>query len=168
MDRRVPEQLDVPLVWEVEPAPPVAPRADDPFPENRPPPPAGAGWLLLAAAADAGILASLVGGGWALAALCGAQLKPLQLAAAGLLGGEVATILAVTCLFGWRGTPGMLLATLNFSVPATLPRSFGLWAAWAASLPLLGLPVIVGGRGRRAVERLAGGPVIRRARSAAA
>ncbi len=167
-DRRVPEQLDVPLVWEVEPAPPAPPRADDPFRADRPTPPAGFGWLLVAAAADAGILASLVGGGWVLAALCGAELNPPQLVLAGLMGAELATILAVTSLVGWRGTPGMLLAGVRFSVATSMPRCLGLWAAWAATLPLLGLPLSVGGRGRRLVERLGGGPLTRWARSAAA
>lgn len=165
-DRRIPEQLDVPLVWELEPSPALPPRDDDPFPQPPRAMPAGAGRLLMAVLADAGVLVAFVGCGWATAVACGTELNPLQLVLAGGLGLEVATVVATACLMGWRATPGMLLAGVEVADPLALARATGVWAVWVASLPLLGLPLIVGRRGKRLLERLAAAPAILRSRSA--
>jgi len=165
--QRSPEQLNVPLVWEVEPPPEPDARDDDPFPPGGPVT-AGFGQLLAAAVLDAGVVILAVGGSWLAAAARGATLLPSQLLTAGILGLEVASVAAVTGLMGWRGTPGMLLASACFREPIALLRAATVWAAWLASLPLLGLPLLVAWGGRRVLERLGGSPLTRRCRGAAA
>lgn len=162
-----PEPSSVPLVWEVEPPPELDTGEDDPFPPSRR---ATAGfWRLVAAAvADAGAVALAVAGCWLVAAASGAGLVPAQLVIAGILGVEVATVAAVTSLLAWRGTPGMLLASAAFHEAIPLFRALRLWLVWLLSLPLLGLPLLVGPRGRRGLECLAGSRLSRRFPAAAA
>ena len=166
-DRRIPEQLDVPLVWELEGSPSAVPRDDDPFPLPRKALPVGGVRLLLAALADAGVLIAAVGCAWTVAVARGAELNPQQLVLAGVFGLEVATVVAMTCLMGWRATPGMLLAAVEIADPPALSRAAGVWGVWVAFLPILGVPLIVGRRGGRLLERLAAAPAIPRSRPAA-
>jgi len=154
---RPPEQLDVPLVWDLEPEPAGVAREDDPFPVPSLPSPVGAGRLLAAGVLDLGVLLAAVGLAWAVAAVRGVSLLPLQLVFAGVPGVEAASVLAVGCLVAWRGTPGLLLVSAQFTDTLTLSRAVWLWLAWAASLAVLGLPLVVGRAGRRGLELLAGG-----------
>jgi len=159
---RHPEQLDVPLVWELEPEPGGATREDDPFPAHSQPLPAGTGRLLIAAFLDLGVVFAVLGLVWGIAAAKGASLFPLQLFFAGLLGLEVASFVAVVCLAAWRGTPGLLLMSVQFADTVTLSRAWWLWVVWAASLVLFGVPLVIGRAGRRGLERLAGCATTRR------
>jgi hypothetical protein len=154
---RPPEQLDIPLVWEAEPPP--IPLDDEPRPAEAPPVPCGVARLLVGAAADLGIVLLVLAVLWIIVALEGIVARDLQLIFLGLAGFELASVVAMGCLWGWRGTPGMLLMGVGASRPLSLGRAFGLWASWFVLLPLLGAPLAVGRRGRRLVERLAGSPL---------
>ncbi len=157
---RSPELVVAPLVWELEPPPEGEGQEDDPFPPRAGEPAAGFGRLLVAALGDGGVLGASVAGGWTLALACGAGLAPGQLLMAAAVGLEVATVVGVTSLVGWRGTPGMRLAAVAFHDPIPIPRALALWLGWVVCLPVLGVPMLAGTRGQRLVERLAGARVI--------
>jgi hypothetical protein len=150
-----PRQLDIPLVWEKEP--PVAPpSATEPFPLPEDDEPVGLGRLWLGILADGGAVLLAIGLFWGLAAFLGASLCPPQLAAAGVAGFLCATVVALGCFWGWRGSPGMLLVGVSFSEPQPVARAVRLWTLWLATLPLLGLPLTVRVRGLTGAERAAG------------
>ncbi len=151
---RIPEQLDIPLVWEAE--------------ENAEPSPApkggslrqageaarpGWGRLVLAAVADAGLALLFAAAAGLLAMLAGANLDPPQLVVAAVAGVEILSVVNIAVLWAWRGTIGMLLMGVTFSVPFGFGQAGGVWALCAASLPLAGVPLVLG---RRGLERLAG------------
>ncbi len=153
-----PGQLDIPLVWATDPADPVR----EPAPAGEAPPASsggGASALRLWAGALADGVIAIVGaaGAAALAALLADAASPAALALAAVAGLEVVTVVAVGCLWGWRGTPGMLAAGVCFARPVPFGRACTLWALWLASLPLVGLPLAIRLRGESAAERLAGG-----------
>lgn len=152
---RPPEQLDIPLVWELD-RPPLEPAEGDPFPVATMSSPSGPGRLLAAAVADLGacLLAIAVTG--ATAAACGAALRPAQLVAVALAGLVVASWVAVGGLWGWGVTPGLSLLGVGAARPLDLERSVRFWLAWLAALPLAGLPLLIGHRGERPAERLLG------------
>lgn len=166
--RRPLGQLDVPLVWEVGPAPKPQSAPDDPFavPEERPP--VGGVRLLAAALADVGVgLAALVVA-WGLAAGRGSDLTSGQILVAAGVGVEILLVVVVSALAGWRGTPGMLLVDAAFAEAVPVARATRVALLWCLSLVLVGLPLLVGRRGRRPLERLAGSPAMPRPRLAAA
>jgi hypothetical protein len=153
-------QLDMPLVWELEPMPEEPLARDDPFtPTEAPPPPAGVGRLVLAALADLGVVLLSVAAVWSIATDLGATLDPIRLAVVGAVGLEAASILAAGCLWAWRGTPGLLLLGVAFGSPLTARRAIRLWWWWMWTLPVAGLPMLLGARGRRGMERLAEQPI---------
>ena len=153
-----PGQLDIPLVWEIEP--PGEGRGAAPA-EGEPPAsaPASAGALRLwvAALADAGITAVGVAASVALAVLLLGGISPGQSVLAAAAGVETVTVVALGCLWGWRATPGMLLVGACFSEPIAFGRVCRTWVAWLLSLPLAGVPLIVRYGGESVAERLAGG-----------
>lgn len=141
---RVPEQLDIPLVWDTTdaPEPPHTPRqavlqqGDD----------SSSTWrvrVLLASVADAGLTLVLCAVTGAVAVLAGADLTPGQLAAVVLGGVEIVSIVAVASLWAWRGTPGMLLMGLNFASPLDFARAAKVWALWLIFFPLAGAPLLL-------------------------
>lgn len=145
---RPPEQLDIPLVWDVDPPAP----AEGPSPRSaRPPAPVGVGRLVVAALADLGVTLVALAISWLVAAAAGG-LDTVQLSLASIVGIEVATIVGVGCLWGWRGTPGLLLLGVGFDHPLVLGRATALWLLWLLALPLAGLPLWVGRR--KLAERL--------------
>lgn len=161
MPRRgqVPEQLDIPLVWERERASECTPAKREPVSVlRRPdfPSPAWRGKVFLAAVADFGfaLLAAVLAGTVAL--FVGAALAPVQLAIAGLAGIQVTGTAAVAILWVWRGTPGMLLMGVHFGTALELGRAASVWVLWALSLPLAGLPWLIH---RRILERVARAPI---------
>ena len=151
-------QLDIPLVWETEPA---TANRSTPAPRREPQgelaPLAGTMRLWLAALADAGVAVLALGGFWGIGGLIASGLAPAQFALAGAAGLEAASVVALGCLWGWRATPGMLLVGVCFSRPIPFARACGLWLVWLASLSLLGVPLLVRRRGESVAERLAGG-----------
>lgn len=154
---RVPEQLDIPLVWEVEPElqPPRRP-PDEGRPAIRPNTAPQPGRLVLASLTDAGcaLLGWTLSGG--LAVFVGATLTPVQLGLTALAGGEVVALVSLGTLWAWRATPGMLLVGLGFASPLELRRAAWVGAAWSLTLPLAGAPWALA---HRALERLARAPL---------
>jgi hypothetical protein len=153
-----PGQLNVPLVWEHGREQPEPMAAGD----SRPEPSAmtklaGAWRLWLSALADAGMVVLAAACSWVMAAAQGVDLEPVQLVLTGLVGLEVASVVALGCLWGWRASPGMLLARVCFSRPIPWGRTCKLWAWWLLSLLLLGFPLLIRLRGESVAERLAGG-----------
>ncbi len=153
--QRPPEQLDIPLVWEVEESP-ARPGPDGIPPAAGPAQPCGIGRLALASLADLGVTSLAVGAALAVAAAFGAGLGAGQFLLAAAAGGELATVVAVGCLWGWRATPGLLLVDVRADQPLALARATVLWLAWLATSPVVAVPLLIGRRGRRPVERLAG------------
>jgi hypothetical protein len=152
-----PGQLDIPLVWEHGQEGPGAER-EDPVTAPRRLTPLGGTWRLwLSALADAGMLVLAVAGSWGLAAALGAELNADQLVVAGLAGLEAASVVAVGCLWGWRASPGMLLARICFSRPIPWGRVCRLWLYWLLSLVVAGVPLLLRHRGESVAERLADG-----------
>jgi hypothetical protein len=152
-----PHQLDIPLVWDRDrqgPAQSGAPGAapGPAVPASR----VGLMRLWVGVLADVGVVLLAIGGAWATAALSGAGLRPAQLLAAAIAGLEASGVLAVSCLWIWRGSPGMLLLKVCFAQPMPMPRAFRLWLAWLASFVLAGTPLLLGRRGPCVAERLAG------------
>lgn len=149
-------QLDIPLVWETDQVSRVVPGSGTahraPVPVAKP----GALRLWLAVICDFGLLVLAVGGAWVEVALLGAALVPAQLAAVAAAGLLLASVLATGCLWPWRGTPGMLLVGIAFSQPLSFGRVWRVWLVWLATLPLLGVPLIISAGGRSVAERLAG------------
>lgn len=158
MGKRSPGQLDVPLVWEVGPPPPADP-VDGESVFNEPPSYATSGRLLLAALADLGLVLLTLGMFWTLTVVLGADLGTRQALAAGLAGMEVVLLTFSGLLWGWRATPGMFLCGVAFTSQTALGRSFLLALIWILSLPLAGIPALLGRSGHRPLERLAGCPV---------
>lgn len=156
-------QLDIPLVWETEPA--AADRgapAPGPEPKGDLAPLAGAMRLWLAALVDAGVAVVALGTFWAVAGVIVSGLAPAQFALASAAGLEGASVVALGCLWGWRATPGMLLLGVCFSHPIPFARACRLWFFWLASLLALGVPLLVRRRGESVAETLAGGTLILR------
>ncbi len=151
-------QLDIPLVWETEPA--AAGRgapAPRPEPQGELAPLAGTVRLWLAVLADAGVAVLALGVFWGVAGLIASGLAPAQFALASAAGMEGASVVALGCLWGWRATPGMLLLGVCFSRPVPFARACRLWLLWLASLLLLGVPLLLRRRGESVAEKLAGG-----------
>ncbi len=149
------DQLDVPLVWER--TPPAAPPPAEHLPRRRPePPPWGRARLWVAALADLGVLLLALAAAWVVAAAAGAALTPAQLLPTAAAGALAAAVLGVGSLWGWRATPGMVLLGLRFADPLTLSQGRRVWLGWVLALALLGLPLIIGARGRTGAELLAG------------
>jgi hypothetical protein len=154
------DRLDVPLVWERTPAAapqPAAPQPAERLPRRRPEAPAwGRMRLWVAALADLGVLLLALAAGWGVAAAAGATLTPAQLLPTAVAGALAAALIGVGSLWGWRGTPGMVLLRLRFADPLTLPQGQRVWLGWVLALVLLGVPLVVGARGRTGAELLAG------------
>lgn len=165
---RPPGQLDVPLVWEVgpAPAPPTAP--GDPFAVAESRPPVGGLRLLGVALADVGTGLVALAVAWGLAAGRGADLTAGQLLLGGAVGLEMLLVVVSGALAGWRGTPGMLLFEVSFADTLPVRRAVGVAALWCLLLVVLGVPLLIGRRGRRPLERLAGSAVTPRRRPSAA
>lgn len=150
---RVPEQLDIPLVWDT---------ADGPEPSRstrealshrgNDAPPAWRARVPLASVADAGVALVLCAVTGAVAVVAGADLTPGQLVATGLGGFQIVSIVAIASLWAWRGTLGMLLMGLSFASPLDFARAGRVWAVWAVVLPLAGTPLLLS---RGFLERLA-------------
>jgi hypothetical protein len=152
-----PGQLDIPLIWEHEEGGPPMDR-EDPVTAPRRLTPLGGTWRLwFSALADTGMLVLAVAGSWGLAAALGAELNAGQLVVAGLAGLETASIVAVGCLWGWRASPGMLLARICFSRPIPWGRVCRLWLYWLLSLVVAGVPLLLRHKGESMAERLADG-----------
>jgi hypothetical protein len=151
-------QLDIPLVWETEPA--ASGRgvpALRPQPQGELAPFAGTVRLWLAALADAGVVVLALGVFWGVAGLIASGLAPAQFALASAAGLESASVIALGCVWGWRATPGMVLVGVCFSRPIPFAQACRLWLLWLASLLLLGLPLLLRRRGESVAEMLAGG-----------
>ena len=153
---RPPEQLDIPLVWEVERAPATGTGGRGPDERFRP---VGLSRVLLAAALDLGALLSALGAACATVLLAGARLPGPSLAIAAGVGLELVSIVAVACLWAWRGTPGQLLAGFGLARPLRLETALVVWLVWLAALPAAATPLLVPLRGARLMERLAGAPL---------
>ncbi|MGE5235665.1 MAG: hypothetical protein ACM3O7_04910 [Acidobacteriota bacterium] len=156
---RPPEQLDIPLVWEVEREPPPAQPGEDPPPPEPTHQPCGPAALLTGAAADLGVTLLALALPWAIADALGASAGPEQFALIVCVGVELAAVTTVSCLWGWRGTPGMLLLKVGAAQPLPLARALRFWMVWFALLPVLAVPLAVGRRGRRLADQLAGSAV---------
>jgi hypothetical protein len=153
-----PGQLDIPLVWEERPD-----RDEDRRGESQPRPsqpltPFGGTWRLwLAFLADAALIVLAVTALWGVAVARVGALAPGQIGLASSVGLEVATVVSLGCFWGWRASPGMLLAGLCFARPIAFGRTVRLWLCWLVSLPVLGVPLLLRRRGESVAERLAGG-----------
>jgi hypothetical protein len=153
-----PGQLDIPLIWESSGEKPGTDGPEGPHPPAPQPPGRAGFWRLwLAVLADGGMVVLAVTGVWGMAAAFGVGLVSAQLVLASGVGLEVATVVALGCLWGWRASPGMLLAGVCFSQPIPFARAWRLWLCWLVSLPVLGVPLLVRRRGEGVAERLAGG-----------
>ena len=69
---------------------------------------------------------------------------------------ETASVAAVGMLWVWRGSPGLLLLEIGFAKPLSARNALRVWLFWLCGLPLVALPLLVGGSGRRPLERLGG------------
>jgi hypothetical protein len=112
--------------------------------------------LLGGAVLDLGAVLLALAAAWVAAALAGVTMLSGQIAVAALFGCELLSVVALGCLWGWGGTPGLLLVGVRASSQVVLPRALDFWLAWLVSLPLLALPLLIGRRGRRPAERLIG------------
>ncbi len=160
--------LDAPLVWDRAPSGP-----QNVSPERRPrPAPPGSHWsrarLWVAALADLGVVLLSLATTWGVAAALGAALYPPQLAAAGLAGLMPAAVLGVGAFWGWRASPGMALLRLRFAARLPLGAAIRLWFGWLCFLPLAGIPLLLGRRGRTVAELLAGSEITLQAAPGAA
>jgi hypothetical protein len=152
-------QLDVPLVWEVDPIPPAPEQLPgDPFPRAGAEPAPFTG-LLQAALVDGGLALLVFGVLGLLVVVQGVDLDSRQVVAVGVAGLEVLLVLVTGALWGWRGTPGMVMVGMTFGTPLVLGRAVVVAAVWLFGVPVLALPLLVGRRGSRPLERLAGTPV---------
>lgn len=151
---RVPEQLDIPLVWDrAEEAGPSSVTSADAGPPRPASSPAWRGRIVLANIADAGTILVACAASAAVAVVAGAVLSPGQLLLASLVGIQVISFLAVSVLWAWRGTPGMLLMDVSFNSPLGIAAAARVWLAWVVLLPLAGIPWIFR---RHGLDRLAG------------
>jgi hypothetical protein len=161
------DQLDVPLVWD-RTLTDAQPRLPERAPRQSP---HAASWsrarLWVASLADLGVVLLALAASWGVAAASGTTLAPLQLVVAGLAGILLGAVLGVGALWGWRATPGMALLHLRFAAPLTLAQGQRLWLGWLVSLLLVGVPLLVGRRGRTVAERLGGSELTLRSRGAA-
>ncbi len=157
-------QLDIPLVWAGEPAEP-----DGPAPRAPGPPAAGrehgSGVLRVVAAAlaDLGLLVLLFALTWVVASVWTEGMGPAALVLVALAGLEAATVGFTAWLWGFRGTPGMLLLDVCFVSPLPPGRALAVWLLWLVGLPLAGVPVLLHRDGERLLDRVAG--TVLRARS---
>jgi len=156
--QRPPEQLDIPLVWDRPDAASAPPPAEPVRPVRRGPVACGHLTLLGGAVLDLGALLLALAVAWLAAALTGVTMLAGQIAVAALFGVLVASVVALGCLWGWGGTPGLLLVGVRTSSQVALPRAVDFWLAWLVLLPLLDLPLLAGRRGTRPAERLIGAP----------
>ncbi len=163
-----PGQLDIPLVWATEPPG----EMPEPAPGVEPSPPPereGSAFRLWAGGlADAAILAASAAAAVGAAAVLASGVSPAGGALAALAGIEVVTVIALGCLWGWRGTPGMLAAGVCFAHPIPFGRACRLWGLWSLSLALVGLPLALRVRGECGAEWLAGSPLSSRSLRAGA
>ena len=150
-----PKQLDIPLKWDHDVGAPARAPEDDPGGGAVRPEKAPLARLWLGILADLGTILLAVGACWMLAALAGASLRVAQLVAGGIAGIEIGGVLLAACLWGWRGSPGMLLVGLSFARPIPVARVLRLSLAWIGSLPLAGVPLVVRRGGVCVAERLA-------------
>lgn len=151
---RVPEQLDIPLVWDrAEEAGQLSPTAGAPASPRPAPTPAWRARIVLASIADAGITLVSCAASAAVAVGAGVVLSPGQLLLASLVGIQVTSFVAVSVLWAWRGTPGMLLMDVSFNSPLGVAAAARVWLVWVALLPLAGIPWIFR---RHGLDRLAG------------
>ncbi|MGQ9494759.1 MAG: hypothetical protein ACUVRY_00620 [Thermoanaerobaculaceae bacterium] len=149
-DSRLP--LDVDLVWG---APPVG------SVDAVPPRLAGFGRIWLAVAADLGVSGLACVLTLALAWGQGAALAPNQVAVALIFALLVlGTALQGGALWCFQASLGMRLAGTRFSQALTPGRAAGVWLALLLAAPLLGLPMVVGKRGERLLEKVAGSPAL--------
>jgi len=152
-----PGQLDIPLVWATDPAG----EGREPAPAEAPsvPPARGASAFRLwaGALADAVLVAVTAAAAVGLAAALADGISPAACALAAVAGLEIVTVVALGCLWGWRGTPGMLVAGVCFARSIPVGRACKVWGVWLLSLPVAGLPLVIRFRGESAAERLAGG-----------
>jgi len=153
------DQLDTPLVWDRTPS---GPHASPPERRARPTAPRPR-WsrirLWVATLADLGVVLLSLAATWGVAAALGISLTPPQLAASGLAGLLLAAVLGIGAFWGWRASPGMALLRLHFAAPLTLRRATRVWVGWLLVLPLAGIPLLFGRRGRTLAECLAGSEV---------
>jgi hypothetical protein len=154
--RLPPGQLEMPLVWELEPTPDgeettdTAPRGHEHRPE-----PAGTLRLILAGLADLGGLMVLFAVAWVVAAIAGADPRSGgQLALVALLAIEAGSVAAIGLLWAWRASPGLLLLDVGFVKPLPASRVLRVWLCWMIGLPVAALPLLVGRAGHRPLERL--------------
>jgi hypothetical protein len=153
-----PGQLNVPLVWEHgREQSERETLGDSPSQPSAAVKLAGTWRLWLGALADAGMVVLAAACGWVVAVAQGVDLGPAQLVLTGLAGVEVASVVALGCVWGWRASPGMLLAGVCFSRPIPWGRACKLWVWWLLSLVVLGFPLLIRLRGESVAERLAGG-----------
>ncbi len=141
--------FDVELAWGTAPAP-----------KAEAPQVAGFLRLLLAFLADLGVAALwffLLAAGISLWELSWSwvEVSGIAFLGLGLLGGWV----EVACLWFFHKTVGMHLVGVRFEKPLTLKRAISLWLVMLMAAPLLGLPLVVGGKGCRWLERVAGSEV---------
>ncbi|HYB24153.1 MAG TPA: hypothetical protein VED41_10170 [Solirubrobacteraceae bacterium] len=154
-----PKQLEIPLRWDHDPGAPARATEGEPGGGAGRPGRAPLARLWLGILADLGAILLAVGACWTLAALAGASLRAAQLVAGGVAGIEIGGVLLAACLWGWRGSPGMLLVGLTFARPISFARVVRLSLAWIGSLPVAGVPLLVRRSGLCVAERLGGSAV---------
>lgn len=157
--RRPPEQLNIPLVWEQNADESPSPREGPPLNEMQYSPVFRIWQLWLAALADLGfllaclfvaLLAVIMAGGWSGTAV---------FVFAWGLALDLAFVIALAGVWAWRGTPGMLLMGLAFTQPLPLSRAAKVLFFWGGSLLLVGIPLVIKRRGQTLAERLAEVPI---------
>lgn len=109
-----------------------------------------------AALADLGMVVLTFAVTWIVAAVQVQRLGPFALLLVVLASLEVASVAFAAWLWGFRGTPGMLLLDVCFASPLGPGRALRVWLFWLVALPLAGVPLLVGRKGRRILERVAG------------
>jgi hypothetical protein len=161
--------LDIPLVWDgvVKETCPAAPGATG-VPRSEPAPRPVRLRLWCAALLDGAIVVGINGVVWAVAWLGGAHLGGGQLVLASLVGVGTSVFLAISCLWVWRATPGMLTQDLVFGESLPLSRASIAVGVWFVAAVALFLPLIVSHGGEMVAEKLAGSSVSCRAPHASA
>lgn len=138
--------FDVELAWGTAPTP----KAETPQP-------VGFFRLLVAFLGDLGLavfLFFLVAAGMSRWELSWSWVEILGVAVVslGLLGGWV----EVACLWFFHKTVGMHLVGVRFEKPLKLKKAVSLWLMMLMAAPLCGLPLLVGAKGSRWLEKVAG------------